>query len=171
MNQRGHSREYMLGLWRQAVRTVSGRQPWDDSIECHHIIRVGHKPTSYDWRNGIVLTPEQHRQLHQTGDGLIVDEWISAAHRRYLEAMRRVSLVDYLTAAEMSRAEFLEEQKDQLKRAVRGEMALWDVRWFEIPEAAQSVLSASGFDPEGFTTEVSDATREALAAPRMTGRQ
>ena len=171
MNQKGHSHGYMLGLHREAVRVVWGLQPWDDSIECHHIIRVGHKPTSYDWRNGIVLTPEQHRQLHQTGDDLIVDQWISAAHRRYVEAMKRVSLVDYLTAAGMSRAEYLEEQKDQLKRAVRGEMALWDVRWFEIPEAVQSVLRASGFDPSDFTTEVSDTTREALAAPRMTGRR
>ena len=149
-NPRGYSDHHMLGQWRRAVRVIGGLAEGDDSRQCHHIIKVEHPITRYDWRNGMLQTLAEHGAqpggAHGPGGKVVVWEQLSQAHQRYLGAMMRVSLAEYLVVAGMSRTEFLEERKSELRAAVRGEVALWDARWFEVPEAAREVLRVRGME-------------------------
>ena len=58
-------------LWRQAVLASWGHQDpisgtWgDENLECHHIIKRKHWVTRWDWKNGIPLTAESHRWMHE----------------------------------------------------------------------------------------------------------
>ena len=114
--------KYILSLWSKAVLTSKGeycynpecRQP---AHSVHHIIRVKHKLTRYDIRNGLPLCAECHRKA-QRSIGWDID-MIPQADKAWLREASNINIKDYLVKLGMTRAEFEKFAADELKRIIK----------------------------------------------------
>jgi len=101
--------------WRKAVKAVHGdacvicgQRP----VECHHAVLRRKMVLRHDFRNGLPLCADCHR-----GAETILGRAEVAKHldMEYLQERERLTLKDYLVRNGMTRAEFLQNQLDELK--------------------------------------------------------
>ena len=114
--------KYLLALWSKAVRAQKGTGCYNP--ECsnqahsvHHIIRVGHKLTRYDVRNGIPLCAECHRRA-QRAIGWDMD-MIPADEKTYLQWAANINIKDWYLDVGLTRAEFEKGEAARLKEIAR----------------------------------------------------
>ena len=99
--------------WRQAVLKrnhntciVCGIIKSSGYLECHHIIRRGHRVTRHDSMNGIpVCVGECHRKAHTERGKADIRTKLGETHMDYLYEKEAIFIKDYRAALEHSPAE------------------------------------------------------------------
>ena len=114
--------KYMLSLWSRAVRVYRGdvcAACGEPAHQCHHIIKVRYRILSYDVANGIPVCMTCHPQVDRNNDYAM--SLIGEDDRMYLRRMAMYTLKDWLVKIGMSKASYLKEEADTLKRIIKGE--------------------------------------------------
>ncbi len=119
---KGCSDSVMMRLWRKAVLNhnfnrcfVCGNTNASE-LDCHHIIKRRHSILRYDYRNGV---PACRMGCHNTIDSLAGYKMLKAvrsADLEYLEGLENLTIKQYLIDRGITRKEFLESQKVELKK-------------------------------------------------------
>jgi hypothetical protein len=113
--------KYLLSLWSKAVLASKGAFCYNPECgnaahSCHHILRVKHRMTRYDVRNGIPLCAECHRKA-QRSIGWDID-LIPQRDKEWLREMANVNVKDFLVEHGMTRNELDKIQADMLKSII-----------------------------------------------------
>jgi hypothetical protein len=84
-----------------------------DGVECHHIVKRRRLLLRYDWRNGIPLCPDCHREL----DSIKGRAWISRVvpWHDFLSDMERVTIKEYLAVMGLTDDEWRRKMLAELK--------------------------------------------------------
>ena len=122
---RGVSTDYLDKLWRRAVRVywnftdpLSGhRDVTGQTIECHHIIPRKRYLTRWDYRNGVVLSFENHGKV--TDYVLERRKVENLVDMEYLDSISRQTKKDYLITHGLSDAEFRQQKKKELLEIIK----------------------------------------------------
>jgi len=112
---RGLSDGTMMRHWRSAVKAIHGdrckicgAQP----VECHHIVHRNRMRLRYDSKNGLPLCVECHRFAETLLGRTEIAKHVDIEYLQYRE---QIVFKDYLVKHGMTRAEFLQNQLDELK--------------------------------------------------------
>ena len=114
--------KYLLSLWSKAVLATKGNVCYnpecgDPAHSVHHIIRVRHKLTRYDVRNGLPLCAECHKQA-QRSIGWDID-MIPQGDKEWLREAANINIKDYLVKLGMTTAEFEKIAAETLWKIIR----------------------------------------------------
>ena len=120
----GMTDSYLRSLWSKATLAQKGNFCYNP--ECgnlahsvHHIIRVRHKLTRYDVRNGLPLCAECHRRA-QRSIGWDMD-MIPIRDKEWLREASNINIKDYLVQHGKTEKEWMKEQGEELKAIIKGE--------------------------------------------------
>jgi len=115
------SDSYLEKLWREAVYLEwSGRCAFCGSmkdLQCHHFIRRHKRLTRYDWRNGVLLCKECHREAHTNKGMLKVLKLLPYADE--LLAYEQVTYKDWLAKEGLTDNEFRRMELEELKNKIK----------------------------------------------------
>lgn len=105
----------LSNLWSKAVKIKYGRCPITgetDDLQAHHIVPKGRQNRfALRWclRNGVPLSHEAHRRLHD-GDMYVQERLLEYVHERgdfeYLMSIKNMLKFDYLKSIKMSEDEY-----------------------------------------------------------------
>ena len=125
MNKKSVSDRYLMHLWRQAVLAHWGyrdpiagvRDPTGYSLECHHIVKRRGYILRWDYKNGIPLTAETHRFIHNhpAKANRLLYEYVDYEYLAEWEGVRKN---DYLLRNSMTDNEFRLKMKGYLKNVI-----------------------------------------------------
>jgi len=110
--------KYMLNLWSKAVRVEKGDYCYacgQPAHSVHHVIRVRHKLTRYDPKNGLPLCAECHKKA-QRSIGWDVD--LIPDDKLYLRERANINIKDWLVRLGMTMKEFEKFAADELKAII-----------------------------------------------------
>ena len=113
---------YLMTLWSKAVRVLKGEvcNACKSAMAqgTHHIIKRRYRVLRYDVKNGIPLCAHCHPIADRNSAWAL--SLIPEEDREYLEEMGMWNLQAWLVTSEQSRAEFLEQEADELKAIIAG---------------------------------------------------
>ena len=114
---------YLRSLWSKATLAQKGKVCYacrsNMAHSVHHIIRVRHKLTRYDVRNGLPLCAECHRHA-QRSIGWDMD-MIPTGDKVWLRVASNINIKDYLVRNGKTEKEWMKEQGEELKAIIKGE--------------------------------------------------
>jgi len=113
------SESYLDALWRKAVyKQFNGRCAicGKDDVQAHHIVGRRRRVLRWDVANGILLCTECHRCAHEN-QPKFYRLTQKAVDYPYLEDMS-MTLVDYCATMGITKNEFRQQCKEQLKEVV-----------------------------------------------------
>ncbi|MFW6120728.1 MAG: HNH endonuclease [Petrotogales bacterium] len=113
------SDSYLEMWWRKTVRVVWNNKcafcgKVSDDLQCHHIIKRRKRLTRYDWRNGILLCSECHREADTKKGELKIKELIPHIYETIIE-YENVLYKHFLTNIGMTDNEFRKIELQELK--------------------------------------------------------
>jgi len=102
--------------WRKAVKAIHGdackicgAQP----VQIHHMVKRRKVVLRHDWRNGLPLCVECHAGIDTIKGRNYIAQYLDMD---YLSGWESVTFKDYLVLHGMTRAEFLNNELDELKK-------------------------------------------------------
>ena len=121
--------------WRLAVLAlhhnrciICGKTRQPEDLECHHIIKRGHRVTRHDVKNGVpvCITPIEidgqittcHKIAHTKVGQRIIDGRLGASHCEYLDEREKVMIKDYKNALSYSTKELEKYELEKLKKVI-----------------------------------------------------
>jgi hypothetical protein len=116
------SDNYLLSLWRKAVRSEWGSMcalGYGVGEECHHIVPRRVRVLRYDVRNGIFLSKTGHRIADTMSGRERILQLLSDEDRFYLKKMEQVTLAQYLAKTGKTRSEWRCECANKLKETIK----------------------------------------------------
>lgn len=116
---------HLQKLWRKAVlrhwynRCILCGNTNVDEIECHHVVKRRVAILRHDYRNGVpVCKKECHRFIDSRAGEDKLRELLPNYQLKYLAEMEQVKIKDHLMEQGISRAEFLKQMAEELKRRI-----------------------------------------------------
>lgn len=120
------SESYLDALWREAVyKQFGGRCALcgKDDAQAHHVVGRRRRVLRWDVQNGILLCTGCHECAHKN-QPKFYRLTQKAVDYPYLEDMS-LTLVDYCTKMGISKDEFRQQRKEQLKQIINSGVEQW----------------------------------------------